>query len=204
MGKNKDLQKMLTEFEKEFGHIKEWEIDRNERLRGQASDAASMIPNEARSRGGKTNAKSGHLKRIAHLGGNANVKSGHIQNISKLGAEAAAKLSIKAVVKLDKRGNLLGVYNSLREAQEKNNVKSISNNIAGRTKYCKGYKYMFKEDYDKLDKEEIKNICQMSDNRVKQTKCPYCNKMITNPTNYNRWHGDNCKKNPNKSLDNSK
>lgn len=38
MGKNKDLQKMLTEFEKEFGHIKEWEIDRNNQLASVASE----------------------------------------------------------------------------------------------------------------------------------------------------------------------
>ena len=38
MGKNKDLQKMLAEFEKEFGHIKEWEIDRNNQLASISSE----------------------------------------------------------------------------------------------------------------------------------------------------------------------
>lgn len=62
MGKNKDLQKMLTEFEKEFGHIKEWQIDRDERLRSQSKDAA-----------------------------NVNVKSGHIQKLGKKWGKIASR-----------------------------------------------------------------------------------------------------------------
>ena len=156
MGKNKDLQKMLTEFEKEFGHIKEWEIDRDERLRAQSKDAGKLCPKWAQSKGGKKNIKSGHLKKISHLGGKAHAKSGHIQKISKLGTEAAAKINKKSVVKLNKSGNLLEIYESVLEASLKNNRTSstISNNIAGRTKYCGGFKYMWKKDYDKSNKNE--------------------------------------------------
>jgi len=62
MKKNKDLKKMLTEFEKEFGHIKEWEIDRDERLRSQSKDAANI------------NVKSGHTKKLGKQWGNVNCK----------------------------------------------------------------------------------------------------------------------------------
>jgi len=37
-----ELQKLLTDFESEVGHIKEWEIDKNERMRNQASNAAKV------------------------------------------------------------------------------------------------------------------------------------------------------------------
>jgi hypothetical protein len=34
-----ELQELLTSFEKKIGHIKEWEFERADRLRAQASDA---------------------------------------------------------------------------------------------------------------------------------------------------------------------
>lgn len=34
---NEELQKMLTSFEQEVGHIKDWQIDRNERLKNQSA-----------------------------------------------------------------------------------------------------------------------------------------------------------------------
>ena len=65
MGKNKDLQKMLTEFEKEFGHIKEWEIDRNNQLASIASDGGKATGPKL----GRHNVESGHLQNIAKSGG---------------------------------------------------------------------------------------------------------------------------------------
>jgi hypothetical protein len=46
MPKNKDLQNMLTSFEKEVGHIKEWEIERINNLK-------AVNTNESQSKGGK-------------------------------------------------------------------------------------------------------------------------------------------------------
>lgn len=37
-----ELQKLLTSFEQEVGHIKQWQIDKNERMRNQASHAAKV------------------------------------------------------------------------------------------------------------------------------------------------------------------
>lgn len=37
-----ELQKLLTNFESEVGHIKQWEIDKNERMRNQSSHAVKV------------------------------------------------------------------------------------------------------------------------------------------------------------------
>lgn len=196
MGKNKDLQKMLTSFEEEVGDIKEWEIERNDRLRAQSKDAAKLVTKEAKSKGGKQNVKSGHLSKIASLGGKANAISGHIQSLQPIGTKIASELNKKRIVKLDKNGILIEIYESMKEAAILNNrtQSTISNNVANRTKYCGKYKYMLESEYNLLDKSTINNNLKF-DNRSKQTKCPHCSKVIKGITNYKRWHGSNCKNN---------
>ena len=141
----KKLQSELNSIESNF-NIPEWKIDRKERLALQSKEAAKLVPNEARSRGGQANVKSGHCKRIAHLGGQANVKSGHIKLLQPIATKAAIEANKKQVIKLDKKGNIIKVYSSLSEAAIDNNrtLSTISNNIAGRTKFCAGFKYKFK------------------------------------------------------------
>jgi hypothetical protein len=152
-----ELQKLLTSFEKEVGNIKQWEIDRNDRLRAQSKTAAmfgTKADRQAKSRkGGLTNSKSGHCARIANLGGKANVKSGHIKSIQTLATNAASEKNKKEVIKLDKNGNMVNTYLSVHEAAILNNKTSstISNNIAGRTQYCGGFKYQFKNNEKDLD-----------------------------------------------------
>lgn len=102
-----------------------------------------FLTTEVRRKGGLTNAKSGHLKKIARSGGLANVKSGKAYISQKIATKVATEVNKKPVGKYDKDGNLLQKYNSIKEAAIKNNKQpcTLSNNIAGVTKYCGGYKY---------------------------------------------------------------
>lgn len=142
----KKLQSELKNIESNF-NMPEWKIDRAERLRSQSKYAAKLIPNEARRKGGLKNVESGHCNNIAHLGGKANVKSGHIQQLQPIATKAAAEANKKQVIKKDKNGKIIKVYNSLKEAALDNNRTSstISNNIACVTKFCGGFKYSFKK-----------------------------------------------------------
>jgi hypothetical protein len=141
----KKLQLELKNIESNF-NIPEWKIDRAERMKSLASIAASSIPNELRRKGGLKNVESGHCNRIAHLGGQANSKSGHIQRLQPIATKAASEVNKKEVIKLDKKGNIIKSYSSILEASLDNNrtQSTVSNNIAGRTKYCGGFKYRFK------------------------------------------------------------
>ena len=105
------------------------------------------LNNEMRSRGGRTNAKSGHCARISKLGGLSNVKSGHIYRLQKIGTLIATEKNKKPIIKLDKNNNIIEEYSSIKEASIKNNrtQSTISNNLNGRTKYCGGFKYVFKD-----------------------------------------------------------
>lgn len=58
---NEELQKMLTSFEQEVGHIKDWQIDRNLHLENLHNNSI----------------QSGHLKNIAKSGGKAVGKNAH-------------------------------------------------------------------------------------------------------------------------------
>lgn len=142
----KKLQLELKSIESNF-NMPEWKIDRAERLRSQAKDAAKLVSNDAKRRGGLQNVKSGHCNRIAHLGGKANVKSGHIYSLQAFATKKAAEVNKKQVIKLDKKGNIIDIYPSLFEAALDNNrtSSSISNNIAGRTKYCGGFIWKYKK-----------------------------------------------------------
>jgi len=82
--------------------------------------------------------------------GKKNIESGHIKSITKIGCAAARLVNMKEVAKLDKQGNLLEVYESVLKAAEfnKRNSSTISNNIANRTKYCGGFKYIWKKDLE--------------------------------------------------------
>ena len=114
MGKNKDLQKMLTEFEKEFGHIKEWEIDRNNQLASIASD------------GGKaTGPKLGRH----------NVESGHLQNIAKSGGLTTP---LKPILQFTKQGVFVKEYESVKSAAKavNSNNSVIVNHLKGRYNCC--------------------------------------------------------------------
>lgn len=62
----------------------------------------------------------------------------------------------KEVVQLSKDGELINIYDSITEAANKFNVNqsSIIGCCRGRCKIIKGYKWMYKEEYDKYVEEE--------------------------------------------------
>jgi len=80
---NEELQKLLTSFEQEVGHIKEWQIDRSEQIK-------SVNKN-----GGKASLGSGKYKHIQSMGGKVagrkSVESGHLKSICSDGGKAGAK-----------------------------------------------------------------------------------------------------------------
>lgn len=142
MGKNKDLQKMLTEFEKEFGHIKEWQIDRDERIKSYASDGGKK-------RGaimGKANVESGHWQKMLVLGGQVqgkiqgkkNAESGHLDRIREV--------QKKSIVQFDKDGNFIKEWGSQGDAARelKLSQSKISEVCRGNRKTHGGFIFKFK------------------------------------------------------------
>ena len=65
----------------------------------------------------------------------------------------------RSVVKLSEENKLIDEYPSLKQAAELNFLKSgvsISNACRGKNKTAGGYKWMYKDDYDKMkDNEDI-------------------------------------------------
>lgn len=142
MDKNKDLQKMLTEFEKEFGHIKEWEIDRNERIKSYAGDAGKIGGKVT----GKINIKSGHWYKMNVMGGKVqgkiqgkkNVESGHLDRIREV--------QKKAVLQFDKDGNFIKEWDSQGAASRELKLQQskISEVCRGKRKTTGGFIWKYK------------------------------------------------------------
>lgn len=60
---------------------------------------------------------------------------------------------VRKVVKLTKDSQFLSVYDSIAEAAKINNIKSfhhVTSCCRGRRNYCGGFKWMYKEDYEKI------------------------------------------------------
>lgn len=69
------------------------------------------------------------------------------------------KMIGKEIVQLDLNNNLLRIWISLSEAARENGISdcsSISKTCRGITKTSAGYKWMFKDEYDKLMQEKLK------------------------------------------------
>lgn len=82
---NEELQKLLTSFEQEVGKIKQWEIDRNDRIRHAATPSSTILGG---TKGGNTHKKSGHIAKLGKKWGkiNANLPQ------SKLASSIIGKL----------------------------------------------------------------------------------------------------------------
>ena len=147
MGKNKDLQKMLTEFEKEFGHIKEWQLDLENRARAQASDAGKLGGAALHSKYSKE-----QIKEWAKMGGTygkiqgkKNVESGHWAKCMRLAREAC----YVAILQCDKKtGEVIKEWKSAVHANKETGISktAINNNLKGLSKSSGGFVWKYKDE----------------------------------------------------------
>lgn len=135
MGKNKDLQKMLTEFEKEFGHIKEWEIDRNERLRAQSKDAANE------------NVKSGHIQKLGKKWGSINCKN---PNFIKANKELIDKNGQHQFTQEDRLKAGKNSWKKRKNTNHINNMIQKSNEVCSKPILCFTKDEKFVKEYKSL------------------------------------------------------
>jgi transposase len=81
----------------------------------------------------------------------------------------------KEVFQLDKELNIINTYESLTEASRKTSVSMsmISEVCNGKFNSSRGYKWMFKGDFDNLTEEEREKLCKISVVPITQKKVAY-------------------------------
>jgi len=93
-----ELQKLLTSFEEEVGHLKEWQIDRNNQLASVASKGGKSVVNKMND----INRKSGHFEKLR------NNKIGKKRDEeTKQKIQLGTSHSWRAILQFDKNGNFI-------------------------------------------------------------------------------------------------
>jgi hypothetical protein len=152
MSKNQDLQKILTSFEQEVGHLKEWQIDLQERARSMAKDAGKSSVNQKKGIHGlskedkiKIASKAGKVR--GSIIGKANVISGHWAKCHQLAKEAC----YVSILQCDKKtGTIIKEWKSAVHAMEETGISktAINNNLKGLSSSSGGYIWKYKNNLD--------------------------------------------------------
>ena len=148
MSKNQDLQKMLTSFEQEVGHLKEWQIDLKERARSQASDAGKACAQQKKGFHGLNTEQKKELASKAgkvrgKIIGKVNVESGHWAKCHQLAKEAC----YVPILQCDKKtGFVIKEWPSAIHATQELNISNtaINNNLRGLSSSSGGYIWKYK------------------------------------------------------------
>ena len=149
MPKNKDLQNMLTSFEKEVGHIKEWQIDLKQRASMMASDAG--LASKAQKKGIHSYTKDERKKIASKAGkvrgsimGKVNVENGHWAKCHQLAKEAC----YIPVLQCDKKtGEVIKEWKAAKIAADELKISytALNNNLQGLSKSFCGFIWKYKE-----------------------------------------------------------
>ena len=149
MGRNKDLQKLLTSFEEEVGHIKEWQLDLADRARSMASDAGKIAKSKKAGIHGWDSKKRKEIASKAGkvrgaIMGKVNVESGHWAKCHELAKEAC----YIPILQCDKEtGEVIKEWKSAVHANKETGISktAINNNLKGLSKSSGGFVWKYKE-----------------------------------------------------------
>jgi uncharacterized protein with PIN domain len=107
--------------------------------------------------------------------------------------------------------DMYGVDNAFKSEEVKEKIKSVmiskygvdncsKSEIIKKKKIETTLKNYGVVHHNKLDynKRRLSETMKNTMKKIKPSVCPYCSKSVKG-TNYKKWHGENCKKNPNRT-----